>query len=104
MTSVPPDPDDWMHYAYEEDPMTSLEPAPDPVPIAPKVKWAALAGALGSAVLAVIISAMNGGDIISGVPDWVPTVLLTIVGGLAPGIAGYAAPHQPRPEDSDSTG
>lgn len=64
--------------------------------IAPKVKWAALAGAVVSAVLTALVGAASNTDIVQGLPDWAAVLLAALAGGGFPGLAGYLAPHQDR--------
>lgn len=72
-------------------------------PVAPKVKWAALVGALVGLILTGLPVILGDPTIFPGVPTWLSIVLGVLAGGGLPGVAGYAAPHQPRPEDYGTT-
>jgi len=68
-------------------------------PVEPKVKWAALAGAIIGLVLTGLPAILSDVSIVPGLPAWVSVLIGVLAGGGLPGVAGYAAPHQPRLSD-----
>lgn len=68
-------------------------------PVEPKVKWAALIGAVVGLVLTGLPAILSDVSIVPGLPAWVSVLIGVLAGGGLPGVAGYAAPHQPRLSD-----
>ena len=72
-------------------------------PVAPKVKWSALASALLALIITGLPSILSNAEIVQGLPDWVVILLGVIVSGGGTFAAGYSAPHQERPIGTSST-
>jgi hypothetical protein len=75
----------------------------DTAPVAPKVKWSALIGALVGLILTGLPAILADQSIVPGVPIWVSVLIGVLAGGGLPGTAGYLAPHQPRTADYGTT-
>lgn len=65
-------------------------------PTEAKVKASTVTAGSIAGLILVILSAVEGDQLIEGLPDWVPIVLGTAVTVLSTFAAGYRAPHTPR--------
>lgn len=75
----------------------SIPPAKGPVE--KKVAWASVGTYLGLVVLLAVVNAVNAdATLISGLPDWLETLLLPLVPAMVSFLGGYTAKHTPRPD------
>lgn len=74
--------------------MSAPDPAPPATAPVEKKTWAALAGGLLTALVAVALNVPE--DVVTTLPAPVRLVI-TLLAGLAPFVAAYLAPHTPRP-------
>lgn len=68
-------------------------------PTEPKVKVSALVSALVTGLVS-LADAMQQSGTLTGLPGWVQVVLGFVAGGGLAGLAGWLAPHQPRPGET----
>lgn len=78
-------------------------PAPSPAapakPVEKKVTWATVGTYLGSvAGLAILNAVSSDATLISGLPDWLETLLLPVIPAGIAFLSGYQARHTPRPD------
>ena len=68
-------------------------------PVEKKVTWAAIGTYLGGvALLAVCTAVGSDPGLISGLPDWLESLLLPLVPAAVSFLGGYTAKHTPRPD------
>lgn len=73
--------------------------APSRGPVEKKVTWASLGTYLGAVAGLAILNAVSAdATLISGLPDWLETLLLPLVPAGIAFFSGYQAKHTPRPE------
>lgn len=66
-------------------------------PVEKKVTWASVGTYLGLvAVLAVVNAVNSDATLISGLPDWLETLLLPLIPAAVSFLSGYTAKHTPR--------
>lgn len=67
--------------------------------VEPKVTWASLATFVGLYIVTGLLELIRDQPVIvSPLPDWLEPIVVGLVPALLALVAGYSAPHAPRPD------
>lgn len=72
-----------------------------PAPVEKKVKAATIATYLGSVVILAVLGVVSSDPLlISGLPDWIEAILISVLPALVTFFTAYRTAHTPRPGDA----